>query len=131
MTADLKSLILALDRSVRREDAWIQFVQHGGDPDESKIVGNLSGYQRLGIEFLNATLRDDPTQPFDVNLDYLVSEESTIGFDWFELTDAPDQVHPAPNWIDRLVPVGCLLMAVMTASMLIVGVTTTIRWLVT
>jgi hypothetical protein len=77
-------------------------VQQGGGPDESKVGGNLSGYQRLGIEFLKATLRDDPTQPFDVNLDYLVSEESTIGFDWFELADAPDQVQPAPNWVDEL-----------------------------
>lgn len=129
--ADLQILVSALDECVPRDDAWVLFVQHGGGPDESKIAGNRTGYQRLGIEFLKATVRDDATECFNVDLDYLVSEESTVGFDWFELADAPVDVQSTPTWLDRLLPVGCLISAVFIATMFCVGVATTIRWVAT
>ena len=93
---ELRSVVSALDESVPRDGSWIQLTQYGGGPDEGKITGNRNGYRRLGIEFLRATLDDDPEQGFGVDLEYLVSPDSTINFDCFELSDVPTPNRVSP-----------------------------------
>jgi len=127
--ANLRSIILALDDSVPRDGSWVRLTQYGGGPDEGQITANRDGYRRLGIEFLKATLDDDSEQGFGVDLEYLVSRESTINFDWFELTDTIPPAKYTYGWIDRVLPIGCLTAFVIAAIIFVIGVGTVVQWI--
>ena len=127
--ANLRSIILALDGSVPRDGSWVQLTQYGGGLDEGQITGNRNGYRRLGIEFLKATLDDDSDQGFGVDLEYLVSPDSTINFDWFELTDRLSLTKSTHSWIDRVMPIGCLTLFVVAAIIFVIGVGTVVQWI--
>lgn len=125
--SELHSILSTLDDYVSRDGAWVQLSQYGGDPSEGKITGNRDGYRRLGIEFLKATLDADDAG-FEVDLEYLISPESTINFDWFELSD-PSQKEPPYGWFDRLIPIGCMATFVSAVAFCMIGVGTVLRWL--
>lgn len=126
---ELRSIISALDEFVPRGGSWIQLTQSGGGPDEGQILGNRNGYRRLGIEFLRATLDDDPEKGFGVDLEYLVSPDSTINFDWFELSDTPTRAPLKSTWLDRVMPIGCLTSFVMATIIFIIGLGTVFQWI--
>jgi len=126
---DIRSIITALDDSVPRDGSWVQLTQYGGGPDEGQMTGNRNGYRRLGIEFLKATLNDDPEQGCSVDLDYLVSPDSTINFDWFELTDTLSPTKSKSGWIDRVMPIGCLTVLVVATIIFVIGVGTVVQWI--
>jgi hypothetical protein len=96
VTADkerLRQLVDQLDRLTPREGACVLMEQVGGGPDEGRFVANETGYLRFGIEFLKAGLAphksSEPSRsPVTVDIKYLVSEESVIGFDEFVRDDA-------------------------------------------
>ncbi len=86
-TEHIKKMVAELDAAVPREGARVHLSQYGGGPDESKVVANQRGYLRLGIEFLRAAFA--PPSPksknmIDADLRYMLTEDSTVGFDWFE-----------------------------------------------
>ncbi len=126
---DLRSIISALDDCVPREGAWIQLTQYGGGPDEGQITGNRNGYRRLGIEFLKGTLDDDSEHGFGVDLEYLVSPDSTINFDWFELSDTHSPTKSTYGWFDRLMPIGCLTLIAVAAIIFVIGISTVVQWM--
>ncbi|QDT03864.1 hypothetical protein K227x_22490 [Rubripirellula lacrimiformis] len=126
---DLRSIISALDDSVPRDGSWVQLTQYGGGPDEAKMTGNRNGYRRLGIELLQATLNDDSEQGFGVDLEYLVSPDSTINFDWFELSDTHSSTKPTNRWFDRVMPIGCLTVFAVAVIIFAIGVGTVIQWI--
>src|SRR6185437_587704 len=83
----IKKMVADLDAAVPRAGARVYISQYGGGPDESKIVANQRGYLRLGIELLQAAFA--PPSPkaheqIQVDLRYLLTDNSTVGFDWFE-----------------------------------------------
>ena len=89
-TVKLNELINQLDSKAPKDEAKVIFHQYGGGPDESKIIANTNGYLRLGVEFLKAAFAkpsDTTDTAIDIDLDYLITEDSTINFDWFERTD--------------------------------------------
>jgi hypothetical protein len=126
---DLRSIISALDDCVPRDGSWVQLTQYGGGPDEGQITGNRNGYRRLGIEFLKATLDDDSEQGFGVDLEYLVSPDSTINFDWFELSDTQSPTKSTYGWFDRVLPIGCLTVFAVAVIIFVIGVGTVIQWI--
>lgn len=126
---ELRSIISALDDCVQRDGSWVQLTQYGGGPDEGQIIGNRNGYRRIGIEFLKATVNDDPEQGFQVELEYLVSPDSTINFDWFELSDTPAPNKSSYSWFDRAMPIGCLTLVVVAAIVFAIGVGTVVQWI--
>src|SRR5271167_2697647 len=86
-TEQIKKMIADLDAAVPRDGARVHLSQYGGGPDESKVIANQRGYLRLGIEFLRAAFA--PSSPksqetIETDLRYLLTEDSTVGFDWFE-----------------------------------------------
>ena len=86
-TEQIRKLVADLDAAVPREGARVHLSQYGGGPDESKVIANERGYLRLGIEFLRAAFA--PSSPksaelIDADLDYLLTDDSNVGFDWFE-----------------------------------------------
>lgn len=125
----LRSILSALDEWVPREGSWIQLSQYGGGPDEGQIIGNPNGYRRLGIEFMKATLENDPERNFGVDLEYLISPDSTINFDWFELSDTPRKTKLSCGWSDRLLSIGCLTFLVLAATIALIGVETIVQWI--
>ena len=89
----LTAIIEELHSGVPKENALVSFAQYGGGPDESNIVGTREGYQRLGIELLRMGTVDDidsfneKNKENQITLDYMVSENSDIQFDWFEVKE--------------------------------------------
>lgn len=130
VNADLQRLVSALDERVPRDGSWVRFSQHGGGPDESKITGNRQGYQRLGIEFIKATLTEPSAESIDVDLNYLVDGESDILFDWFELSDDPGRSEPDSTWPDWPIQIGCLALFLFGATAFLLGVATMVRWFI-
>lgn len=127
----ISAIVSELDQLVPTENASVLLSQYGGGPDESKIVATEAGYLRLGVEFLKAAsappLKDETTA-IAVNLESLVSPESTVTFDWFErVENLEQQLNPTrpPLALIGLVIAGGLLIA-----MLLVGIATTVRWVV-
>jgi len=90
-SATVQKLIAELDVAIPKEGARVQLCQYGGGPDESRVIATRRGYLRLGIEFLRAAYaapcEKNPGQ-IAVNLDYLLTDSSDIGFDWFERVDS-------------------------------------------
>src|SRR5688572_3123919 len=114
----IADMIESLDREVPREGAWVEMEQYGGGPDEGQIVANRLGFLRLGIEFLKAGIANDPhgsdaagPRGAPIDLEYLVTPDSTINFDWFELRESP-QERPAyrTRLVDSVVSFGCLML---------------------
>lgn len=89
---EIKSTIEGLDSAIGKEGAVVLFDQYGGGPDESRIVANEAGYLRLGVEFLKSAYAEkdpnvDDGNSISVDLEYLITPESDIGFDWFERSE--------------------------------------------
>ena len=127
----VRDAIALLEREVPRAGARVRIAQYGGGPDESQIVANEGGFLRLGIEFLKAayapvTGRNQPTA-VDVELDYLLTPDSSIQFDWFERREPEEERRASPG---RLVP-GVIISAVVgTGILAVIGLIALLRWFV-
>ena len=105
----VEEAIAALDREVSREGARVKLSQYGGGPDEGQIIANEAGFLRLGVELLKAAFAPSSAggHPFMVEADiqYLVTEDSDINFDWFERRDLPGQstVESVPKLVPFLI----------------------------
>ena len=86
--SEAKRLIQLLDEGVEKENAKVLLTQYGGGPDESKIIATKEGYLRFGIEIMKAAyaekLDKKEKDAINIEMDYFLSEDSDIGFDWFE-----------------------------------------------
>ena len=99
-------------------------------PTNRKIVATEAGFLRLGVEFLKAasapSLKGETTA-IAVNLESLVSPESTVTFDWFERVESHEQqfklTQPSSTLRFSLAIAGIFLVA-----MVLVGIVTTVRW---
>ena len=127
----IEETIELLDSLVPREGARVKLHQYGGGPDEGQVIANESGFLRLGIEFLKAAFAqpDSSNEPnaVEVDIDYLVTDDSSINFDWFERRDLPSSEPTSRG--SRIVPVliGCTFIA--TGVLAVVGFITVVRWL--
>ncbi len=120
-----------LNDMVPREEARIRLHQYGGGPDECQIVGNQRGYLRLGIEFLSIAVAPLSIQSNDAvvaDLSYLLTDDSDVGFDWFERCEdlpAKSQAERKPH---SLVPVVIFLVLLSTFIVFAIGVVTVVSW---
>jgi hypothetical protein len=91
----VRETIAWLEGEVPRDGARVKLTQYGGGPDEGQVVANKLGYLRLGIEFLkgafSAAEETSSSHAAVVDLTYLVTEDSTINFDWFERRELIEQ----------------------------------------
>ena len=130
----IASIIAELECILPVENAKVPFTQYGGGPDESKIVATENGYLRLGLEFLKAAFAPhsigNMPSAVEVKLESILSEESTISFDWFERVDSLDQRFKPTNTTPFLGYVAALVFGLLIV-MTVVGFVTTIRWLFT
>jgi hypothetical protein len=132
MTEDeLSSLIERLDREVPKVGALVKLHQYGGGPDECQVVANRAGYLRLGIEFLKGAFASsiNPKEPSGVrvDVDYLITGDSSVNFDWFERReDLPERstAPPTPGRIAAAVAVTFFLLLLVLSA---VGLVTVLR----
>ena len=127
----IQETIDLLDSSIPREDARVKLHQYGGGPSEGQVIANETGFLRLGIEFLKAAyaMPDSNREPNAVNvdIDYLITEDSSINFDWFERRDLPSAAPTSPVSSIILPLISCSFIAV--GLLAVVGFITIVRWL--
>ncbi len=119
----VSEIVAELDRTVSREGAKVQLKQYGGGPDESKIIATRLGYLRLGVEFLKAAFarcksEKDP-DAIDVDLKYLLTDDSTVGFDWFERRENIPISEEKKSWRRK---VGSIVLVALFVSMFVGGI---------
>ncbi len=130
-TDGIKRLVDQLDGLVPREGACVRLEQYGGGSDESRFVGNERGFLRFGIEFLKGGLAhtqadDREDKQIQVDLDYLVSEESDVGFDWFVRDENLVSPDDRRDLVGLALSLGFVLLAVLT----VIGLVTVVVWLI-
>lgn len=137
-TRRVAELIKELDVLVPPERAEVRLRQHGESPDECQIIANPEGYLRFGIEMMKgafAMTSGDTlgaSQKIDVDLDYLITDDSTVYFDWFERVEDPDHLvrfDDEPGILDRAFALGCLLAVIAAAALAAIGGVTVFRWM--
>jgi hypothetical protein len=120
----IKKLAADLDAAVPRAGARVQLSQYGGGPDESKMVANQRGYLRLGIELLRAAFAPPSPQTHEqiqVDLRYLLTDDSTVGFDWFERREDLADATRAERKPNRLIPAIIVLGLIVGLILAMIG----------
>ena len=126
--ARIQRLVEELDGLVQRDGAWVRMEQYGGGPDEGRIVANQTGYLRLGIELLkggSAPLSGEGGRfVAAVDLRYLITDDSVIGFDEFIRDDSamPSPPSAAGGLGAMLIGCGCVTAIIATIGFAVVGV---------
>jgi len=127
---EISSLVTELDGKVPKEGAVVELKQHGGGPDESRVTANRLGYLRLGIEFLKAAFKQPSEKNpnvIEVDLRYLLSDDSDVGFDWFERReDMKIRQVEKSSWVPGFVGV---VLALVLLALIVVGAFSVIKWL--
>jgi hypothetical protein len=131
----IRQLMEELDRLAPKDGAYIRLEQYGGGPDEGRIVANQAGYLRFGIEFLKAGVM--PHRPSKsgqssvaIDLTYLVTADSVIGFDEFIRDERPPETEPqrsALNWVRMALGFGFIAGCIVVVIFAVVGVIAVIR----
>lgn len=136
---ELKQIVEDLDKDISKENARVSMQKYGGDLDEAFIVGTENGYLRLGVEFLKAGLtpyvnaeKVASRQPYaiDVDLDYLIQEDSDVQFDYFERTEDIKIKTYNPSWVDRTIPIVMLAFLLSVLILAIAGAFAIVKGLV-
>lgn len=103
-TDELNAIVNRLDQDICRNNAKVTIQKYGGDPDESFVVATPKGYLRLGVELLKAGLApyvSPERATIDVDIEYLIDDESDVQFDYFERredrTSKPTPGHLSTN----------------------------------
>lgn len=123
----LKAIIKQLDDEIPRDGAKVILEQYGGGPDESQIVANQKGYLRLGVEFLKAAFAERKSiskKGYDsvpIDLGYLISENSTVDFDNFEITESFTDTTYKRKIADRLIPIVFVGILAVIALLALIG----------
>jgi hypothetical protein len=129
-TDELNSIVNRLDHDISRENAKVTIQKYGGDLSEAFIVGTPNGYLRLGVEFLKAGLAppDAPGESeIDVDVEYLIDDDSDVRFDYFERMDQITIKTYQRSYIDKLIPLVLLAIVGSVLVLAIVGLRTVIK----
>ena len=135
----LKQIVEDLDKVISKENARVSMQKYGGDLDEAFIVATENGYLRLGVEFLKAGLapyvnaeKAASRRPYsiDVDLDYLIQEDSDVQFDYFERTEDIKIKTYNPSWVDRAIPIVMLAFLMSVLILAIAGAFAIVKGLV-
>ena len=127
----IKNMVADLYAAVPRAGARVYLSQYGGGPDESKMVANQRGYLRLGIELLRAAFAPPSPQTqeqIQVDLRYLLTDDSTVGFDWFERREDLAAAPRTERKPSRLVPAILALGLVVVLVLAMIGLGTVMFW---
>jgi len=129
----ISAIVAELEQLIPTENASVLFSQYGGGPDESKVVATEEGYLRLGLEFLKAAsappLKGSVPTAIAVNIESLVSPESSVSFNWFERVESLEQpLKQTPP--SSMLSFSLAIAVGFLVAMVVVGIVTTVRWAV-
>lgn len=111
---EIKQIVDELDRNIPKENAKVSLQKYGGDLDEAFIVATENGYLRMGVEFLKAGFAPYISaekflgkRPYaiDVEIDYLITDDSEVNFDYFERREDVTVKTYEESWADKFVPI--------------------------
>lgn len=105
-TERLVQIVQELDALIPKDGAKLRMDRYGGASDEGMMIANELGYQRMGIELLRRSLGGEAQA---TDLQYLVSEDSTIQFSIFHLTDNGEIPERTARWFDPFLGYGCFI----------------------
>ena len=133
---EIRRVVDELDKCIPKENAKVSLQKYGGDLDEAFIVANERGYLRLGVEFLKAglaphvpagkTLGKRP-HAIEVDLEYLITEDSDVHFNYFERTEDVTVETYQASWVDRVIPAVILSAMVAIFALAVVGLVTIVK----
>jgi hypothetical protein len=130
---EIKQVVDELDKNIPKDKAKVSFQKYGGDLDEAFIVATERGYLRLGVEFLKAGLapyvpgeRSLGKRPYaiDVEIDYLITEDSDVHFDYFERSEDLTVKTYRETWVDKVIPLAILGVIISILALAVVGIGT-------
>jgi hypothetical protein len=129
----IKKIIRQLDSDIPKENASVKMIQYGGGPDESQLTANRNGYLRFGIELLKSAYakRSEGKKDknyIEVDLDYLITDDSSISFDWFERTENIKAEFHEQSFIDRCIPYVLFGTFIGVGILTLVGFVTVVNW---
>lgn len=128
--AEIKRVVGELDKSIPKDNAKVSLQKYGGDHDEAFIVATERGYLRLGVEFLKAGFAPYvPAEKFlgkrpyaiEVEIDYLLTEDSDVHFDYFERSENVTVKTYQESWMDRIIPIAILGAIISILVLAVVG----------
>ncbi|HEX7956355.1 MAG TPA: hypothetical protein VF508_05390, partial [Pyrinomonadaceae bacterium] len=133
---DIRRVVEGLDEAIPKEGARVGLHRYGEDLDEAFVVANERGYLRLGVEFLKAgfaphappekSLGERPHMIY-VDLDYLLTEDSDLHFDYFERNEEMTVKAQEDSWVDKLIPAVISVVIVSILVLAIFGLVAVVR----
>ena len=133
---EIQRIVDELDRGILKENARVSLQRYGGDLDEAFIVATERGYLRMGVEFLKAGLtpylhteksRGKRPNEINVDLEYLITEDSDVQFDYFERTENIKIETYQKSWMDKLIPIAVLGVIILILGFALVGLMFTMK----
>lgn len=121
--AEVKILLDRLSALIPSEGGWVKFERDQGDPHGGPVIGDRTGYQRLGFELLrNGFAEPEPgTRHLPVELGDLL-DDSPIQLSRFELGEKrEEQATSASSSGNTLALIGCALLALTAMYVFVVG----------
>jgi len=133
---EIRRIVDELDKSISKENARVSLQRYGGEVEDAFIVATERGYLRLGVEFLKAGIAPyaspDKTlgkRPFaiEVELDYLITEDSDVNFDYFERCEDVTVKTYKESWADRFIPAAIIGGMLSILALAIVGLVVVLK----
>lgn len=129
----IDEILVELDHLIPVGNSEVLIEQFGGGNEELRIVGTETGYLRFRLEFMRAAFArhtsdgNFPNAIVGVDIDSVLSKESSVSFDCIERIEKLDQRFKnsrANSFFGYVVVLILGLLFVMT----VVGFITTLRW---
>lgn len=118
-----------------KKDAHLAIYQYGGGSDESYIEANKHGLALFASKILKAALESDKKAIDDdsniISFDYdeeWLSGETIIQYVEFANKDKIESPPDNIRFIDRLIPIGCILVLLFIAIATIMGCISIFNW---
>lgn len=133
---ELREIIEKLETGISKENARVSIHKYGEGLDEAFIVATENGYLRMGVEFLKAGITPHlPPERFqgerrnaiDVELDYLMAEDSDVHFDYFERNEDMRVETSQESWVDRAIALSVVGIIVTVLALAIFGLVAIIK----
>lgn len=131
----IRNSVEELDKLIPRDKAFVRMTQYGGGPDECQFEANEIGYLRFGIELMKGALTapdaewKDGSQGFTLDLGYLVTDDSTINFDYYYRVTEITAFHESSSIKENTLKFGCYLVFIICSCLTGLGAFTVFRWI--
>ncbi len=137
---ELEKIIDQFDEDELKRQGIFGISQYGGGSDESFIRANKEGLELFALELLKSAreienVLSDPEKniiPFDYDEDW-VDENSDTFIQYIEPIADKQKLKPKSEYkstfVDKLMPFGCGLIAIILVISVVVGLVTVFNWI--